>query len=60
MNELKIFYMDLGWAGNIVVIEETEEAARKIMESEYNYSPDGRIKMLAIQKGQMVSNMGDS
>lgn len=63
MNELKVFYMDLGWAGNIVVIEETEEteeAAREIMKREYNYSSDGCIQVLPIQKGVVVSNMGDS
>lgn len=60
MNQLKVFYMDLGWAGNIVVIEETEEAAREIMKREYNYSSDGCIQVLPIQKGVVVSNMGDS
>ena len=60
MNELKVFVMDLGWAGNIVVVEETVEAARLLMKKEYNYSEDGCVKSFSIQKGLVISNMGDS
>lgn len=60
MNDLKVFCMDLGWAGNIIVVEETEEAARVLMREEYNYSEDGYIQVLPIKKGLVVSNMGDS
>ena len=60
MNDLKVFCMDLGWAGNIIVVEETEDAARLLMQKEYNYSQDGRIQSFPIQKGLVISNMGDS
>ncbi|MDI6977123.1 hypothetical protein [Serratia sp. Se-RSBMAAmG] len=60
MNELKMFVMDLGHFGVIMVVEKDEFAARKLMEQYYNYDPTEEVEMLGIAQGLVVSNYGDS
>lgn len=60
MNELKMFVMDLGHFGVIMVVEKDEVAARKLMGQYYNYDPAEGVEMLEITQGLVVSNYGDS
>lgn len=59
MNELKVFVMDLGWSGNIVVIEKDEASARALMENCENYCASKEITVLDIKQGLVVYNLGD-
>lgn len=60
MKELKMFVMDLGHFGVIMVVEKDGVAARKLMEQYYNYDPAEEVEMLEITQGLVVSNYGDS
>lgn len=60
MSELKMFVMDLGHFGVIMVVEKDEVAARKLMEQYYNYDPAEEVEILEITQGLVVSNYGDS
>lgn len=57
--KLYIFEMDCGVYGNIVVIEETEEKAKKIMEKCENYIEGRKIFQLEITQGLLINNLGD-
>lgn len=59
MNDLKVFVVDFGWAGNIVVIEKDEASARELMKTQYNYSPDTEMEIYEIKQGLIISNYGD-
>lgn len=59
MNDLKVFVVDFGWAGNIVVIEKDEASARELMKTQYNYSADTEMEIYEIKQGLVISNYGD-
>lgn len=59
MNELKVFVMDLGWTGNIVVIEKDEKSARLLMEKQANYDSSEMIEVFDLSKGLVITNYGD-
>ena len=56
---LEIYVMDLGSAGNIMVIAESETEARELMKGQYNYDKDVGLTVLPLQKGLVWCNLGD-
>ncbi len=59
MEPLKIYAVDWGWAGSIVVVAESKEEAKKIIESVDNlYNERDTIEEHEI-KGFVFNNLGD-
>lgn len=56
---MKIFVMDCGWAGSIIVVAENEEQARELMKPCYNYDPKEKIVEVPIVPGLIWNNLGD-
>ncbi len=57
---LKIYYMDCGWAGSIVVVAKNEQQARSIMCLTCdNYNEDSPIEEHEIEDSLCLHNYGD-
>ena len=59
MSDLKIYEMDRGWRGNIIVVAENEKEAREFMDGRHNYDPEVEIQEHEIVKGLAINNLGD-
>lgn len=56
---LKIYSQDHRWAGCIVVVAESEEEARDLMQDYHNYDAATPIEEHEIKKGFVFWNYGD-
>lgn len=56
---MKIYTMDCGWQGSIVVIANSKDEAIKLMENQPNYDIKNIIEESEIKKGWLFSNLGD-
>lgn len=56
---MKIYVMDCGWAGSIIVMAENEEHARELMSSCMNYDPNERVIEVPMVPGVLWNNLGD-
>ena len=57
---LKIYVQDRHVYGCIVVIADSEFAARTMMSDDYNYDKDREIEEFEIREGFHYANLGDS
>lgn len=57
--KLKIYVMDVGWRGSIVVVAESEAVARTVMSSCYNYDPAAKVAEHEIKDGFLWCDFGD-
>lgn len=58
--ELFVWVQDHSWRGCVVVIAETEEAAREMMEHCYNYVVDESLESFPIKAGFVFECLGDT
>ena len=56
---MKIYVMDCGWAGSIVVYAESAEQARIYMKGCYNYEEDNEIDEVPLIPGVLWNDLGD-
>ncbi len=56
---MKLYIQDCGWRGSIVVVANSQEEARALMEGCYNYEPNGEIEEEEIRVGFIFANLGD-
>ena len=59
-DDLKIYIAEYGWAGCIIVIAGSEEAARELMAVEPNYNPNTKLVVKGLGAGWVHANYGDS
>ena len=56
---MKLYIMDCGVYGAIVVVSDSEIKARELMKSQYNYQTDLPITEHEITEGFIFVNLGD-
>jgi hypothetical protein len=56
---LKIYEQNQGWAGNLVVVAESEAEARELMTGHENYNAQDDLICHEIKKGLVIFNYGD-
>lgn len=56
---MKIYYMDCGVSGSIVVVSSSKKEAKKLMCTQYNYEESNEIEEYEIKDGFIKTNLGD-
>lgn len=56
---LKIYEQDHGWAGTLIVVSESEEKARRLMEEHPTYDKTQHVNVYEIVEGLEFANYGD-
>lgn len=56
---MKLYTMDCGWRGSIIVVANNVEEARVMMETEYNYDLENDIEEHDIVVGFIYTDLGD-
>lgn len=57
---MKLYIMDCGIYGSIVVVSDSETKARELMKGHMNYDPSIQIEEHEIVNGFIFVNLGDS
>lgn len=56
---MKLYIMDCGVYGSIVVVSDSEANARELMQTQWNYDDSIQIKEHEIVNGFIFVNLGD-
>jgi metal-responsive CopG/Arc/MetJ family transcriptional regulator len=56
---MKLYIMDCGVYGSIIVVSDSEANARELMQTQWNYDDSIQIKEHEIVNGFIFANLGD-